>query len=69
MHTSQESEVLHRRLDAASSAMNDALKALDTKDAMMRWLDIGTRHLSLLLRLGQGASEVRLSVYKYPMSV
>ena len=55
----QESEVLKRRLDEASSAMNDALEAMDTEDGMMRWLDTGTRHLGLLVSLGKSASEVR----------
>ena len=56
---SQESEVLKRRLDEASSAISDALEAMDTKDRMIRWLDTGTRHLSLLVSLGKSASEVR----------
>ena len=59
MHAFQESEVLKRRLEAASSAMNDALEAMDTKDGMMRWLDMGTKHLGLLVNLGGSAAEVR----------
>ena len=55
----QESEVLKRRLDAASLAMTDALQTMDTKDGMMRWLDAGTKHLGLLVALGESAAEVR----------
>ena len=58
----QESEVLKRRLDATSSAMNDALEVMDTKDGMMRWLETGTKHLGLLVSLGKSASEVCSSV-------
>ena len=54
----QESEVLKRRLDAATSAMNDALETMGTKDGMMRWLDMGTKHLGLLVGLGESAAEV-----------
>ena len=55
----QEAEALKRRLDAASLAMNAALEEMDTKDEMMRWLDTGTKHLSLLVGLGETAAEVR----------
>ena len=54
----QESEVLERRLDTTSSAMNATLEVMDTKDGMMRWLETGTKNLGLLVSLGKSASEV-----------
>ena len=60
--------MLKRRLDIASSAMNDALGAMDTKDGMMRWLETGTKHLGLLVSLGKSASEVRsVNMYSIPV--
>ena len=65
MQTLQESEVLKRRLDAAKSALNVALQAMDTKDGMMHWLETGTTHLGLLVSLGASASEVSPSDYEH----
>ena len=57
--TLQEAEATKIRLRAASSAMDDALSALNSKEQMMRWLDIGTTHLGLLVSIGSSAAEVR----------
>ena len=58
----QESEVTKRRLDAASTAMHDALAAMDTKKGMMNGLDSAVNHLRLLVSLGETQSDVRTSV-------
>ena len=57
----QESQATQRRLEVVRAAMDGAFAALDTKERMMRYLEIGTTHLSFLVNLGKSAAEVRLS--------
>ena len=51
-------EVVWKRRDLTFEAMRDALSTMDTKERIMRQLDIGTTNLSLLINIGNSVSVV-----------
>ena len=57
----QEPQATQRRLEVVRAAMDGAFAALETKERMVRYLEIGTTHLSFLVNLGKSAAEVGLS--------
>ena len=57
----QEPQATQRRLEVVRAAMDGAFAALETKERMVRYLEVGTTYLSFLVGLGKSAAEVRLS--------
>ena len=53
--------MMERRHKIVHEVMQGALTTMDTKDRMMRWLDISVTVLSLLIGVGTSTSAVSLS--------
>ena len=51
-------DVIKRREDCFNKAIEDMSRAMGEKERMMRWLDVGTTNLSLLINVGNSVAAV-----------